>query len=86
MDDFAVPRKTYGQQLEHMIREREVQLMPLNSGHMHVAYRLDVMGAEWVDNTEAHAQKLRTEIADMQAIADHLGKDGGESSGTMTFA
>lgn len=55
-----------------MILERQLQLTPLLSGDMRVAYRLSVEGAEWVDSTDAQAQRLRTEIADMQAIADNL--------------
>ena len=59
-----------------MIFERRLQLIPLETGDMRMAYRSGVNGSEWVDITDAHADKLRTEIADMQAIADHFGKDG----------
>jgi hypothetical protein len=44
---------------------------------MHFAYRSGVTGSEWVDVTDAHENKLRAEIADMQAIAAHF-RDGGD--------
>ena len=75
MGDISELRKMFGSLLESMISARQVQLAPLVTGDMHIAYRTGVLGSEWVDVTDTHALKLRTEIADMQGIADLLGED-----------
>jgi hypothetical protein len=80
VNDISELLKAYGQQLESMIHERLVQLTPLDSGDMRVAYRLEVMNAEWMDNTAAHALKLRTEVAGLQAVANHIREIGGTAS------
>jgi hypothetical protein len=64
--------------IEHLkakIADREADLAPLEFGRMKLGHRGLDTGEQWVDITEAQAQKLRNEIANLQNVIERVRND-----------
>ena len=66
MAAYPVIWNDFIENLEGMVAERQNQLAPLASGEKRMGRRGADTGFEWVDITEAQAQSLRNEIANLR--------------------